>query len=100
MLARLRLRNFRCFETLDCSLGEGVSLFIGDNAQGKTSILEAVCVLMRLQSPRASGTGELVRFGEGGFAIDGEFGGKSASFPNLVSFRNKLAILSPTFFFK
>ncbi len=74
MLRRLRLRDFRCFEELDCPLEGGVSLFVGDNAQGKTSILEAVCVLMRLQSPRASGVEELVRFGSEGFAVEGDLG--------------------------
>ncbi|MEM7698314.1 MAG: DNA replication and repair protein RecF, partial [Verrucomicrobiota bacterium] len=43
----------------------------GDNAQGKTSILEAVCVLMRLQSPRANSLADCIRFSEKAFAVGG-----------------------------
>ncbi len=50
-----------------------MALFAGENAQGKTSILEAVCVLMRLQSPRAGGVAELARLGGSGFSVEGEF---------------------------
>jgi len=72
-LVALRAENFRCFERLACGFGPGVTAFIGDNAQGKTSILEAVCVLLRLQSPRTSTLAELARFGQdGGFGLSGE----------------------------
>ena len=72
-LTSLRLRDFRCFPTLSCALGGGITLFTGDNAQGKTSILEAVCVLLRLQSPRTSTGKELARFGTDGFGVAGTF---------------------------
>ena len=75
-LTSLRLRDFRCFQTLSCALDGGVTLFTGDNAQGKTSILEAVCVLLRLQSPRTSTGKELARFGTSGFGIAGTMDGQ------------------------
>ena len=75
-LTSLRLRDFRCFPSLNCALDGGVTLFTGDNAQGKTSILEAVCVLLRLQSPRTSTGKELVRFGAPGFGIAGTLHGQ------------------------
>ena len=75
-LTSLRLRDFRCFPTLNCAMGGGITLFTGDNAQGKTSILEAVCVLLRLQSPRTSTGAELVRFGAPGFGIAGTLQGR------------------------
>lgn len=62
MLTALRAQNFRCFGQLACEFGPGAHVFVGDNAQGKTSILEAVCVLLRLQSPRAGTLAELARF--------------------------------------
>jgi DNA replication and repair protein RecF len=74
MLSSLRLRNFRCFPTLSCALPAGTSVFIGENAQGKTSILEAVCVLLRLQSPRTSRAAEMVKFGHPEFGIAGTWG--------------------------
>ena len=75
-LTSLRLRDFRCFPALNCAPGGGITLFTGDNAQGKTSILEAVCVLLRLQSPRTTSGKELARFGTDGFGIAGTLNGQ------------------------
>jgi DNA replication and repair protein RecF len=71
MLTHLKLRDFRCFETLEFEAVPGAQFFIGDNAQGKTSILEAVCVLLRLASPRSSVLGPLVRLGAREFSVQG-----------------------------
>lgn len=72
MLSSLRLLNFRCFDSLSLELPEEGALFIGHNAQGKTSILEAVCVLVRLHSPRAKSMRPMVRFANSEFGIAGE----------------------------
>ena len=74
MLSRIKLNDFRCFEALDVSLAPGVQFFTGDNAQGKTSILEAACVLLRLASPRAATLAPLIRIGAKGFAVQGVHG--------------------------
>ena len=71
MLADLQLRNFRCFESLGIEFSPGFNFFVGRNGQGKTSILEAACVLLRLQSQRGSTLGPIVRFGENSFAVSG-----------------------------
>src|SRR5438093_13496940 len=71
MLADLRLRNFRCFESLGIEFSPGFNFFVGRNGQGKTSILEAACVLLRLQSQRSSTLPPIVRFGEKSFAVSG-----------------------------
>jgi DNA replication and repair protein RecF len=71
MLADLQLRNFRCFESLGIEFSPGFNFFVGRNGQGKTSILEAACVLLRLQSQRSSTLAPLVRFGERSFAVSG-----------------------------
>ena len=71
MLNRIRLAHFRCFESLEHAPGPGLNFIIGDNARGKTSILEAACVLLRLRSPRTLNLGELIRFGSGAFALEG-----------------------------
>lgn len=75
MLSELRLRDFRCFERLDLELREGANYFIGPNARGKTTILEAACVLLRLQSPRTQTLSQAARLGGAGFGIDGCFDG-------------------------
>jgi DNA replication and repair protein RecF len=73
MLTNLQLRNFRCFETLRLNLGADFNFFIGANGEGKTSILEAACVLLRLQSQRSASLLPLVRLGEKSFALNGRF---------------------------
>jgi DNA replication and repair protein RecF len=71
MLADLQLKNFRCFDSLRVELGPGLNLFLGRNGQGKTSILEAACVLLRLQSQRSATLAAAVRFGENAFGVSG-----------------------------
>lgn len=78
-LRSLTLNQFRCFEALSLSIPSEMTLFHGNNAQGKTSILEAVCVLLRLQSPRASALAELIRFSEKAFAVGGKLEGGESS---------------------
>lgn len=63
--------DFRCFEQASVALAPEGHVFVGDNAQGKTSLLEAVCLLMRLQSPRARQVRQLIREGAAGFGIAG-----------------------------
>ncbi len=71
VLRSLNLNHFRCFDSMRLALAPGITLFHGDNAQGKTSILEAACVLLRLQSPRAANLGDCIRFSEKAFAVGG-----------------------------
>ena len=73
MLLTLRAVDFRCFSGLSLEIPAAGAVFTGDNAQGKTSILEAVCVLVRLHSPRTRRMPALTRMGAGGgFGIAGE----------------------------
>ena len=73
MLRSLRLLDFRCFRSLDLEVPEAGAILIGDNAQGKTSLLEALCMLIRLHSPRTHRMGTLARVGgSGGFGIAGD----------------------------
>lgn len=60
-LASLSLRDFRNIESLDLELPPGISVFHGDNGQGKTNLLEAVYLLATLKSVRGSKNAELLR---------------------------------------
>ena len=71
MLTHLQLTNFRCFETASVRLNPEFNFFIGDNGEGKTSILEAICVLLRLQSQRSSSLAPLIRVGTDSFSVSG-----------------------------
>jgi DNA replication and repair protein RecF len=72
MLRSLRLLDFRCFRSLDLEVPPAGAILVGDNAQGKTSVLEAICVLIRLHSPRTHRMGLLNRIGGDGFGIAGD----------------------------
>ena len=73
VLRSLRLMDFRCFQSLDIEVPEAGAILTGANAQGKTSVLEAICVLIRLHSPRTHRMGILARIdGPGGFGIAGD----------------------------
>jgi DNA replication and repair protein RecF len=69
-ITRLRLYNFRNYAELTVDLSPGVNVFSGENAQGKTNLLEAVATLLLTRSPRASSPGELIRWGEEEAAVD------------------------------
>ena len=71
-LARLRLFNFRNYAELNVELAAGLNVFVGENAQGKTNLLEAVATLLLTKSPRAGNAAELVRWGTDEAAVDAE----------------------------
>ncbi len=71
-LNKIELRNFRNYEALSLEFDAGVNLIVGDNAQGKTNLLEAISYLGSGKSFRAQKTGELIRFGADFAEIDGE----------------------------
>ncbi len=64
--------DFRCFGSLDLEVPPAGAILTGDNAQGKTSVLEAICVLIRLHSPRTHRMATLDRVGGKGFGIAGD----------------------------
>ena len=72
ILKELELRSFRNYEEAKLEFEPGVNLIVGDNAQGKTNLLEAISYLGSGRSFRAQKTAEMVRFG----ADFGEVSGK------------------------
>src|SRR3954469_8311637 len=89
MLRELQLRNFRCFESLSVQLNHQFNFFVGANGEGKTSIVEAVCVLLRLQSQRSSSLAPLIRVGGKSFCVSGDYDGHSLRF-NYAKLRRTL----------
>lgn len=60
----LELKNYRNYESLHINFDEGTNILLGDNAQGKTNILEAMYVCGTTKSHRGSKDKELIRFEE------------------------------------
>jgi DNA replication and repair protein RecF len=68
-LAHLRLRDFRNYPRLDADFVPGFQLLLGDNAQGKTNILEAIYLIATLRSFRGVGGAQMVRHGQKGYFV-------------------------------
>lgn len=60
----IELTNFRNYETQSIDLIPGINLFVGDNANGKTNIIEAVYVSAFGKSYRTTKDTELITFGK------------------------------------
>ena len=67
----LTLRGFRNYENLNLEFDPGVNLILGDNAQGKTNLLEAISYLGSGRSFRAQKNAELIRFGSAFGEVEG-----------------------------
>ena len=59
-LRQLSLVHFRNYEQEELRLDPGIVLFLGDNAQGKTNLLEAAFLLAAGRSERASGDADFI----------------------------------------
>ena len=70
-LAHLRLRDFRNYPRLDADFAPGFHLLLGDNAQGKTNILEAIYLMATLRSFRGVGGAQMIRHGQKGYFVGG-----------------------------
>ena len=58
----IKLSNFRNYESLELSFDKGTNIFYGDNAQGKTNILESVYLCGTSKSHKGSKDREIIRF--------------------------------------
>ncbi len=75
-LSHLRLRDFRNYARLDVDFAPGFHLLLGDNAQGKTNVLEAIYLLATLRSFRGVGSAQMVRHGQKGCFAGGTLVGQ------------------------
>lgn len=64
IIESIELKNYRNYENLQLELSPGTNIFYGDNAQGKTNILESVYVCCTTKSHKGSKDKEMIRFGE------------------------------------
>jgi DNA replication and repair protein RecF len=62
IIRQLSLTNFRAFKRLEIDFPSNLNIIVGENAQGKTSMLEAVHLLSLLTSPIAGHDRQMIRF--------------------------------------
>ncbi len=63
LISHLALSNFRNYPHLEIDFAPGITLLHGNNAQGKTNLLEAIFFLATARSPHAGAERELIHFG-------------------------------------
>lgn len=62
IIKSIQLSNFRNYETLDITFDKGTNILYGDNAQGKTNILEAAYMSGTTKSHKGTKDKEMIRF--------------------------------------
>ncbi len=60
----IQVENFRNIKSADVTFSRGVNILLGNNAQGKTNLLEAIYVTSLGRSFRASADADMIKFGE------------------------------------
>lgn len=63
IIKSIYLKNYRNYESLELDLSDSVNIFFGDNAQGKTNILESVYIACTTKSHKRSKDSEIIKFG-------------------------------------
>lgn len=80
-IQNLTLSSYRNYERLDLQFENKVNVIIGENAQGKTNLMEAIYVLAMAKSHRTSNDKELIRWDEDYAKIEGRVIKKNGSVP-------------------
>ncbi len=70
-LKNIELNDFRNYSRLQAEFDSGVNLIVGDNAQGKTNLLEAIVYLGSGKSFRTQKTADLIKFGADFAQVEG-----------------------------
>ena len=84
IIKSIELVNYRNYEKAYIDLDSGINILYGDNAQGKTNILESVYMCATTKSHRGSKDKEIIKFGTGecfiGSALIMKYDGKGLGF--------------------
>lgn len=88
-IEQLKLKNYRNYDELDLTFENKVNVIIGENAQGKTNLMEAIYLLAFTKSHRTSREKELIRWDEKYAKIEGRITKRNRQFPLEVIFSTK-----------
>jgi len=79
-LDHIRLENFRNYAEQEVSFDPVCNVICGENAQGKTNLLEAMVCLSTGKSHRTRSDREMIRFDQEGFILEGAIRSRNRSF--------------------
>lgn len=80
-IEQLKLINYRNYESLTLDFSPKINVFIGENAQGKTNVMESIYVLAMAKSHRTSNDKELIRWDADYGKIEGVVQKRYGGFP-------------------
>ncbi|MEC1374506.1 DNA replication/repair protein RecF [Heyndrickxia oleronia] len=80
-IEELELKNYRNYETLSISFENNVNVILGENAQGKTNVMESIYVLAMAKSHRTSNDKDLIRWDQEYAKIKGRIKKLNGSIP-------------------
>lgn len=85
-LKQIYVKNFRNYTEATVNFSTGINILIGENAQGKTSLLEAIYVLALARSHRTHFEREMLRWGSEKAYISGEVVNRYGNLPLTIQF--------------
>lgn len=88
-LVDLQLRDFRNYDEINLTFGDGVHIFIGENAQGKTNLMESIYTLAMTRSHRTSHDRELIGWQKEEAVLKGRVEKKTTTIPLELQFSKK-----------
>ncbi|AXI07494.1 DNA replication/repair protein RecF [Oceanobacillus zhaokaii] len=88
-IEQLNLKNYRNYEQLEVSFDDKVNVIIGENAQGKTNLMEAIHVLAFTKSHRTTHEKELIQWDKEYAKIEGRVTKRQQSIPLEITISNK-----------
>ena len=81
---QIYLQNFRNYAEQTVLFDPACTVICGENAQGKTNLLEAILCLSQGKSPRTRNDRELIRFAEHGFIVEGKIFSRERDFVSRI----------------
>lgn len=88
-LKHLSLQNFRNYQQLAVDFHSGLNIFLGQNAQGKTNILESIYFLSLTRSHRTHSDKDLIGFGQKTLSVSGVLQRATTSLPLDINLTEK-----------
>lgn len=88
-LETIELDGFRNYQATALTFSDGVNVFLGQNAQGKTNMMESIYFLALARSHRTTSDKELINWEADFTRVSGKINSKGSTFPLAISLSNR-----------